>query len=115
MATETFTRLVDDLDGSKAERTVDFSWGGKTYSIDLSRKNIAALEKSLQPYIGAARVVGASRRPRGRSKGSRGNAGGAQGGRNLSAIREWARSNGYEVSDRGRIGAEVMAAYEAAN
>ena len=55
MATETFTRLVDDIDGSKAERTVVFSWDGKGYAIDLSKKNIAALEKALKPYVAAAR------------------------------------------------------------
>lgn len=31
------------------------------------------------------------------------------------AIREWARANGYDVSDRGRIPADVMDAYSAAN
>ena len=38
-----FTRLIDDLDGSKAERTVEFSWDGKSYAIDLSKRNLAAL------------------------------------------------------------------------
>jgi len=114
MATETFTRLVDDLDGSKAERTVDFSWEGKSYSIDLSRKNIAALQKSLQPYLEAARKTGPSGAGRGRR--GRSAAPGRPGRRNgdMSAVRAWARANGYEVSDRGRIGAEIVSAFDAA-
>jgi hypothetical protein len=113
MATETFTRLVDDLDGSKAERTVAFSWDGKSYSIDLSRKNIAALERSLQPFIAAARRTHPSRQARGR--GRRTARGGAiENTRDSRLIREWARANGYQVSDRGRIGAEIITAYQAA-
>jgi hypothetical protein len=117
MATETFTRLVDDLDGSKAERTVAFSWDGRSYSIDLSKRNIAAFEKSLEPYISAARKEQSTRPARGRARGGRGAAGGGAAGgrrRDLSAVRTWARANGYEVSDRGRIGGDVVAAYEAA-
>jgi len=49
MATETITRLIDDLDGSEAERTVTFAWDGRTYEIDLSKKNVAALEKTMKP------------------------------------------------------------------
>ena len=72
MATETFTRLVDDMDGGKAERTVVFSWDGKGYEIDLSKKNIAALEKALKPYVTAARKMPAARSAKGRVVGRRG-------------------------------------------
>jgi hypothetical protein len=48
VATETITRLVDDLDGGTAERTVVFGWDGHRYEIDLSKKNITALEKALK-------------------------------------------------------------------
>lgn len=106
MATETITRLVDDLDGSRADRTVAFSWDGKNYSIDLSKKNIAALDKALRPYVEVARSS-TPRRSRGRSRKSSSNGSG-----DLRAVREWARQHGYQVSDRGRIGAEVLAAYE---
>jgi hypothetical protein len=112
MATETITRLIDDLDGSEAERTVTFVWDGRAYEIDLSKKNAAALEKVMKPYLAAAR----SARPttprtstRGRSTGS-----GTRRRRNLQAIREWARTNGHEVSDRGRVPASIVDAYEAA-
>jgi hypothetical protein len=42
--------LTDDLDGTKAERTVSFSYDGAAYEIDLSKKNAAALDKLLAPY-----------------------------------------------------------------
>ena len=106
---ETIVTLTDDLDGSKAERTIAFAVDGTGYEIDLSKRNASAFEKALAPYVGAARKVRAQPRAR------RG-AGSAVGGRrsDLGAIREWARSNGYDVSDRGRISANVVEAYDAA-
>jgi hypothetical protein len=112
MATETFTKLIDDLDGGKAERTVSFSLDGRSFAIDLSKKNIAALEKALAPYIGAARRGEPSTR-KGRAKKS--GSGVRSTNSDLSAVRQWARANGYEVSDRGRISAEVQSAFDAAN
>ena len=116
MATETFTRLVDDLDGTKAERTVDFSWDGVGYSTDLSKKNLAALQKALQPFVAAARVTPAERSVRGsRTRAVSGASGKASSRkrRDVAVVRDWARANGYTVSDRGRLGADIVAAYEA--
>jgi nucleoid-associated protein Lsr2 len=108
VATQTFTRLVDDLDGSKAERTVEFSWDGKSYAIDLSKKNLAALEKTLRPYLDAAR---SQRRPTNARAGTGRQA--RSSSIDLAAVRQWARDNGYSVSDRGRVSREVLAGYEA--
>ncbi len=111
MATETITRLIDDLDGSAAERTVTFSWDGRTFEVDLSKKNAAAFEKTMKPYLAAARstrATSARSSSRGRS------ATGARRRRDLQTIREWARGNGHEVADRGRVSASVVEAYEAA-
>lgn len=112
MATETTTRLVDDLDGGTAERTVALSWDGHSYEIDLSKKNISALEKVLKPYLAVARTA---RPPR---VGSRRNATRATVAStkraDLQTMRDWARANGFEVSDRGRIAGSVVEAYEAA-
>jgi Lsr2 len=106
VATQTMTKLVDDLDGGTAERTVTFSWDGHTFEIDLSKKNIAALDNALKPYVGAARRV--------RSTGTRVSARRGSAKRaNMPDIREWARANGHEVSDRGRIPVAVVEAYEA--
>ena|ERR1700722_1056836 len=110
MATQTTTRLVDDLDGSGAERTVILGWDGHTFEIDLSKKNIAALDNALRPYIAAGRRVrGGVGRPT-RLTTRRG----ASAREGVSSIREWARANGHQVSERGRISAAVVSAYEAA-
>jgi hypothetical protein len=112
MATETFTRLIDDLDGGRAERTVSFSLDGRSFEIDLSKKNIRALEKALGPYLEAARRSPQSpRKVRPKKAGSDS----ARRGADVTAVREWARDNGYEVSDRGRISATIQNAYDAAN
>jgi hypothetical protein len=98
-----------DLDGGKADETVLFGLDGTTYEIDLSKKNAAKLRDALAGYVGSARRV----------SGRRGGAAGRARGRGRSAsdsadIRAWAKENGYEVSERGRISAEVRAAYNEA-
>lgn len=110
MATKTVTHveLIDDLDGSKADRTVSFAFDGTAYEIELSKKNAAAFEKVLKPYVAAARK--ARRSPAART--GRGRV--AASGENLAAVREWARANGHAVSDRGRIPAAVLEAYRSA-
>lgn len=106
---ETIVSLTDDLDGSKADRTVTFAVDGLTYEIDLSKRNANAFEKALAPYVGAARKAkaGHSRRARSTSAGS---------GRrtDVAKIREWARANDHDIADRGRIPAAVLEAYESA-
>lgn len=114
MAERTIRQLIDDIDGSEISdgggERVKFSLRGKNYQIDLSTANIAKLDKALKPYIdAAAKVVGTRGR---RTKASaNGNASKEQ----LAAIREWARKNGHQVSDRGRIKAEVVGAFEASH
>lgn len=114
MAERIVRQLIDDIDGTEipdggGER-VEFSLRGVEYQIDLSATNVAKLDKVLKPYLDAAmRLRGARGR---RAKGAgRGVASREQ----LAAIRDWARKNGYEVSDRGRIKAEIMEAFEAAH
>jgi Lsr2 len=98
--------LDDDIDGGPADETIAFSLDGTNYEIDLSAKNAAALRDALGPYVGHARKSDLGRSAR---RGTRRSGGKAD----TSAIREWARQNGYQVSERGRISAEVMAAYQA--
>jgi len=100
--------LVDDLDGSEASSTVSFGLDGTTYEIDLNDKNAGKLRDALAPYLGHARKVSGGRR--GRKAASSSNLGPSP-----RLVRDWARSNGYDVSDRGRVPADVIAAYEAAN
>ena len=102
--------LEDDLDGSPADETVTFALDGVTYEIDLSKANAGKLRDALAAYVGHARRASGRRSSSGRAQGSRGGA-----KRDLADVREWARKNGHTVSDRGRISAEVQAAYEQAH
>ncbi|SOD72027.1 Lsr2 protein [Jatrophihabitans sp. GAS493] len=104
MAKTTIVRLTDDLDGSDAASTITFGWGGQSYEIDLSKKNATAFEKSIRPYVSAGRKAGAG--TRGRKAGRRSTS------EDLSAVRAWARENGFSVSDRGRVPANVVEAYK---
>ncbi|MGU3498333.1 histone-like nucleoid-structuring protein Lsr2 [Mycobacterium sp. C31M] len=115
MAERIVRQLIDDLDGSEiaddgGER-IEFSVRGVEYQIDLSNANIAKLDKALKPYVDAAAKVRATRTRRAKSHG--GNS--ASSKDQLAAIRDWARKNGHKVSDRGRIKAEVIEAFEAAH
>ena len=115
MAKQVITVLTDDLDGTDADRTVEFGLDGVTYTIDLSGKNAGKLRKALEPYIAAGHRVG------------RGPAGGVgTPGRRIAApspssrdqnqaVRAWAVRNGYEVSERGRIPTSVVEAFEQAH
>ena len=108
MAQKVHIVLEDDLDGSEATETVSFALDGTSYEIDLNADNAAKLRDALAVYIGHGRkVTGGGRR------GARRVA--AAGGASAKDVREWARANGYDVPDRGRIPAEVRSAYEAAN
>lgn len=108
---ETIVTMTDDLDGSKADRTVAFSFDSVSYEIDLSKKNASTLEKVLRPYIAAARKAPARTRRAARA-GSRKASGRPP---DLTAVREWARGNGYELADRGRIPIAILEAYDAAH
>jgi len=102
--------LEDDLDGSPADETVTFALDGVTYEIDLNEKNAGRLRDALAPFVGHARRASGRRQATGRAQAPRGGA-----RRDLADVREWARTNGHKVSDRGRISAEVQAAYEKAH
>ena len=115
MAQKVHIVLEDDLDGSEATETVSFALDGTSYEIDLNDDNAAKLRDALAVYVGHARKVsGGARRSGGGGSGG-GRRGASNGGTSAREIREWARANGHEVPDRGRIPAEVRSAYEAAN
>jgi hypothetical protein len=112
LAQKVITEFIDDIDGSPAERTFTFAVDGTAYEIDLSSENIAEFKSAIGGFIESARTVKA---PKGR-RSRRGAPASAQRSRDqLATIREWARKNGYSVSDRGRISGEVMSAFEKAH
>src|SRR5690349_7004445 len=103
------TLFIDDLDGSEAEGTVRFGLDGSEYEIDLNAEHAQALRDALARYVQAARRAGrGARRP-------------ARSGRKASAdghgsteVREWAKAQGIEVKDRGRVPAELVVKFKAA-
>jgi hypothetical protein len=103
--------LVDDLDGSEATESVSFGLDGTSYEIDLNDANAARLREALAEFVGHARKVSAARR----GGGGRRSSAPASGGPSAKEIRDWARANGYDVPDRGRVSAEVREAYDAAH
>jgi hypothetical protein len=112
MAQKIHIVLEDDIDGGDAGETVTFGLDGTTYEIDLNEDNAAALRDALSPYVGHARKVTGSR---GRARKSPGAAAASDNGASAKEIRDWARSNGHEVPERGRIPASVREAFDAAS
>ncbi|MEV0804255.1 Lsr2 family protein [Kribbella sp. NPDC050281] len=102
--------LTDDLDGTDLSagrgETVTFARDGSSYEIDLGTKNAAALRKALAVYIDAARPI----RTRRGKKVTRSTV-----GADARTVKEWARANGYEVNDRGRVPSDIREAFDAAN
>lgn len=113
MARRIVHQLVDDIDGTLLEvgegETVRFSLNGTAYEIDLTNSHADELRAALDPYIKAGRRASAVgvRTAAPRRRASRDS--------EVGEIREWAKKNGFKVSERGRISAEVMEAYHAAN
>lgn len=112
MAKQQIVTMTDDLDPSQAaEATISFGIDGASYEIDLSKENADSLGSVLAPFIGAARRAGGGRSRSGQASSS------AFGARQAdsSQVRAWARSQGIEMSSRGRIPADVQAKYEPAH
>jgi hypothetical protein len=107
VAQKVVREFIDDIDGSVAERTFTFAVDGTAYEIDLSSENIAEFTSAIGGFIESARKV---RTPSGGQRSGSTAAPRKRGGR-LNEVREWARKNGYNVSERGRVSAEVLAAF----
>ena len=109
MAQKVQTLLVDDLDGSDAETTVRFGLESSQYEIDLNAVHAKELRDSLAPYVeGARRISGTARQTVQRRRGASADEA------DSTEIRDWARENGIEVKDRGRVPKDIVARYNAA-
>jgi hypothetical protein len=107
MATRTMITLEDDLDGGPAQETVRFGLGAVEYEIDLSTANAGRFRSQLTPFIDHARKAGRGQRSRpARTSAAR---------HDSAEVRAWAKDQGIEVSERGRIPASVTEQYETAN
>jgi hypothetical protein len=115
MAKKLITLLTDDLDGGKADRTVEFGIDGVAYTIDLSEKNIGKLRKLLDPYLAVGTRIARVRHeapPASRThrKAKRSHSEDRRSGN--KSMREWAVKNGFEIAARGRIPRQVIEAYQ---
>jgi len=112
MAQKVQTLLIDDIDGSEAVGTIRFALDGTEYEIDLNAENSEGLRSALGKYVSHARKIGsnARRAARGTARPGRGTGSGL----NTTEIRHWAREQGYDIRDRGRVPADLVAKYQAA-
>lgn len=105
MAQKVQITLVDDIDGSAADETVSFALDGTSYEINLSSDNADKLREALAGYVGVSRKISKS------GKAFKKTTVGAS----AREVRDWAKSSGYAVPDRGRIPADVQKAFDAAH
>ena len=108
MAQKVETSFIDDLDGTPAEGTVRFGLDGTDYEIDLSAEHAQALRDALARYVDAGRRAPGAQGP------ARGGRKAAASGPNSTEVRDWARGQGIEVKDRGRIPAELVVKFKVA-
>jgi hypothetical protein len=114
MARKVEVQLLDDIDGTKADETLKFGLDGTLYEVDLNTKHAEQLRKSLAAYVLKARRIGRGGVTAIRDRTTRAASATTRSDRvQNQAIREWAKSKGLEVSERGRIPASVVEKYEA--
>ena len=111
MARKVQVHLLDDIDGTPAEETVRFGLDGTFYEIDLSSKHADKLRSALEQYVNHARRTGRGSAATGGR--TRGQAPARPAREQNQAIRDWAKSKGLDVNDRGRIPASIVEQYHA--
>ncbi|MFE5550195.1 Lsr2 family protein [Streptomyces sp. NPDC056534] len=109
MAQKNVTIYIDDLTGEETHEgaTHTFSLNGVTYEIDLSPDSYDQMLEAFGPYLNAARKIRGKKKaasPRSHLTGP-----------STAEIRDWARSNNFEINERGRVPAEIREAYESAH
>ena len=108
--------LEDDLDGGSADETVMFALDGVAYEIDLKSANAEKLRDLLAPYVDkgrkqSGRIAGARRS----SGAGRGAGRSSAAGPDTAKIRSWAKEQGLEINDRGRVPSDIKAQYDKAH
>ncbi len=112
MAQTTITTLIDDIDGTEASETLTFALDGTSYEIDLNEAHAEDLREVLAPFVSVARKTSGGQPRRSSATSPRPRSGSTPDPRE---VRAWAEANGVEVSPRGRIKADVLEQYRAAN
>ncbi|HET9143933.1 MAG TPA: Lsr2 family protein [Actinophytocola sp.] len=117
MAQKVLVQYVDDLDGIPGDdvSTVTFALDGVSYEIDLREENASRLRESLADYVDSARRVGGRVRRGATPASAPVRSADTRSKEQTKAIREWAKKNGYDLAERGRIPANVIAAFEDAH
>ncbi len=120
MAKRTIEILTDDLDGTEIAdgegQTLRFAVGTATYELDLRQQNIDEFYNVLTPYMEKARKVAGRAPSTSPSTPATGTRAATRPDREqLQAAREWLRSQGHQVSDRGRIKADLMELYSSSH
>ncbi len=110
MAQKTVVELVDDLDGGEADETVSFALDGVDFHIDLSSENANRLRDALSEYVVNARRTGGRK-----GRGAKASIGATNGKPDAQAVRDWARSQGETVADRGRISHDLLVRFQEAH
>lgn len=100
--------LIDDLDGTDATETIQFAIDGVSYEIDLNDKHANEFRADLERWIKAGRRVSGRRSRKAAAPRAAGQSAATS---DAAKVRQWARENGYEVSARGRVPAEIRDAY----
>jgi hypothetical protein len=108
MAQKVQTIFIDDIDGGEADGTVRFGIDGAEYEIDLSAAHSDELRKALGTYVEHGRKVSGVARRASRGAGRRAST------IDTAKVREWAKSQGLQIKDRGRVPADVIEKYHAA-
>lgn len=108
MAQQIQTLFIDDLDGSEAQGTVRFALDGAEYEIDLNEGHSKELRESLAKYVGHARKVGGGSRraPRGAAR--------RAASIDTTVVRAWAKEQGIDIKERGRVPGDIVEKYRAA-
>jgi Lsr2 len=118
MAQKVVTLYTDDLTGEESTEidTYTILVNGAGVEIDLTPESHDKLMEALSPFLHADGVRRVRDGSAGRSRRSRaGVASPAGKDQDSAAIRAWAREQGYEINDRGRVSTTVREAYEKAH
>ena len=111
MAKRTVTVTTDDIDGSEASQSVEFSYRGKSYEIDLNDEHAEEFDEIMAPYIKAAESSRSGSRSSEARGGRRSSSSSSHSDVDPKQVRAWAEANGVAVSPRGRISASVIEQY----
>ena len=111
MAQKVQVLFEDDLDGSEASGTIRFGLDGADYEIDLNDTHADQLRNVFAPYVKVSRKITLGGRTTRARRATRGQSGD---GVNTTEVREWAKGQGIDVKDRGRVPAELVVKFKAA-